>query len=85
MLLADSYWGERDESKARGKCCSIETHFLFTSLSRFYGLHGLQTRFVGIVAADKKPDDGAFGFDAEGAVVVIDADGPEGADALEVK
>ena len=37
------------------------------------------------MAANKEPDDGAVGFDAEGAVGVIDADGPEGADTLEVK
>lgn len=37
------------------------------------------------MAADEEPDDGAVGFDAEGAVVVIDADRPEGADALEVE
>jgi hypothetical protein len=45
----------------------------------------LKASFVGIVAADEKPDNRAIRLDAEGAVVVIDANGPEGADALEVK
>ena len=52
---------------------------------RLFRRSGSDAGFVGIVSSDEEPDDGAVGFDAEGAVVVIDADGPEGADALEVK
>ena len=37
------------------------------------------------MATDEEPDDGTIGFDTEGSVVVINADGPEGADAFEVE